>query len=792
MVSYPPMPPEKIGPYRVERQLGSGGMGEVFLAYDERLHRHVAIKLLRSAKGAPPDLRERFRREAQAVAKLNHSTIVQIYDIVVEDDADHIVMEYVEGKALSTLLAANPLPLPKLIRIAREVCAGLVEAHSKGIAHRDLKAENIVITPTGQAKILDFGLAKKLWEPELNTALSVPGAVLGTFRSMSPEQAQGREVDHRTDLFSFGVLLYEAATGKSPFHGGSGLALLAKVITQRQVPAKSLVPELGDELSDLIDRLLEKLPEKRPQTALEVAAALDRLAERHHVTTTSVSTFSSVSGSHGAVRDDSTAEIRFNPFSSSSGQSLRRDSSRSIAVLPFVNMSADEENEYFSDGLTEDLAVVLAQLPGLRVASHTSSFAFKGKSLNIQEIGATLQVESVLTGSVRKAGKRLRITAQVTNVSDGFQVWSERYDRDLDDVFALQDEIAKTIAETLKLKLGNFDQPLKQRFTPDVEAYNLYLKGRYHWNRRYAGGLRKGMELFQQAIAADPGFAQPYAGLADSFAILAFYNYLPPHEGFSKALTAARQALALDEKLAEAHASLAWVTSFFEWDWKNAEREFQRAIGLNPNWGTAYSWYSFHLLALGHFDASRRAIEKAQQVEPLSVSIGGAVSFSMFLHGDYERGLQVAKDAIETDANFAAGYTFMGWNLLGKQAWDEAIEMLEKALELMGGLSLVKGMLGYCYAKKGDEAKARALLAELLTQAETSYVSTFFVGFLYLGLGDRESFFDWLEKAFEERNNWLVFLEVLPTFAEVRSDVRMRALSAKIGLDRYHLQRTER
>jgi len=393
------MPPEKIGPYRLERQLGSGGMGEVFLAYDERLHRYVAIKLLRAAKGTASDLRERFRREAQAVAKLSHGSIVQIYDIVVDDDADHIVMEYIEGKSLSSLIASGPLPLPNAIRIAREVCAGLVEAHAKGIVHRDLKAENVVVTPTGHAKILDFGLAKELGV-ELNTPLSTPGTVLGTFRSMSPEQAQGHEVDHRTDLYSFGVLLYEMVTGKSPFMGGTGLALLAKVMTQRQVPAKSLVPEVGDELSDLIDRLLEKLPERRLQTAAEVAVVLDRLAERHHYSTTSGPAFFMISSS-GVASDDPTAEIRFNPHSSSSGHSSRRDSSRSIAVLPFINMSADEENEYFSDGLTEDLAVTLAQLPGLRVASHTSAFAFKRKSLSVQEIGAALQVESVLTGSVQ-------------------------------------------------------------------------------------------------------------------------------------------------------------------------------------------------------------------------------------------------------------------------------------------------------------------------------------------------------------------------------------------------------
>lgn len=791
----PRMPRDKVGPYRVERQLGSGGMGEVLLAFDDRLQRHVAIKKLHLAMFSAPDLRERFRREAQAVAKLNHSSIVQIHDIVVEDDTEHIVMEYVEGKTLASLVAAGPLPVGKVIRIAREVCAGLVEAHSKGIAHRDLKAENVVITPTGQAKILDFGLAKRLWDTEFNPSQTAPGAVFGTFRAMSPEQAQGREVDHRSDLFSFGVLLYEALTGKSPFHGSSGLSLLAQVISQRQPPAKSLVPEIPDELSDWIDRLLEKAPERRPQTAIEVAIALERLAERYPASSTaglaplspSLSTSSlspSPSAGRAGFRGDSSVELVFDPFSSSTAHPTTSGQGRSIAVLPFANLSADAENEYFSDGLTEDLASVLAQIPGLRVASHTSSLAFKGKSPSVQEVGTALNVESVLTGSVRKAGVRLRITARLTHVRDGFEAWSERYDRELNDVFALQDEIARTIAETLRLELAGDGRAARVRSAPDGEAYNAYLKGRYHWSRRFAGGLRKGMEYFQQAIAADPAFAPPYTGLADSFAILAFYNYVAPGDGFPKALAAARQALALDESLAEAHASLALVMSFYEWDWKTAEREFQRAIGLNPGWGTAYAWYSVHLFALGHPEASRRAIEKAMRVEPLSASIGGAASFSMFLQGDHDRGIRLAKEALETDPSFAAGYAFLGWNLLGKEAWGEATSVLETAVERMGDPSLVKAMLGFCHARSGDEAKARAVLAELLGRAETSYVSSFFVALLYLALEERDKVFEWLDKAFDERNNWLAFLESLPTLAPLRSDPRMRVLSTRVGLDR--------
>ena len=781
------MSAERIGPYRVERQLGSGGMGEVYLAYDDRLRRHVAIKQLRQDKTAP-DLRERFRREAQAVAMLSHSSIVQVYDIVEVDGIDHLVMEFVEGKPLSALLQQGPLSAPKVIRLAKEVCAGLAEAHSKGIVHRDLKSENVILTRTGQAKILDFGLAKQLWDPD--PGLSVVGAVVGTYRSMSPEQAQGHVVDHRTDLFSFGILLYEAATGKSPFQGPSALATLAKLVTQQHQPAKELAPEIGDELSGLIDWLLQKSPAQRPQSAAEVGASLERFAEAYpQASTSSFKVYSSSAATPLPPTHSDDATRVFNPFVSSSTQASTSSTLRSIAVLPFVNRSADEENEYFSDGLTEDLTQVLAQITGLKVASRTSAFSFKGKNLTVQEIGRALQVESVLEGSVRKAGQRLRISAQVTNVSDGHQLWSERYDRDLTDVFELQDEIAKTIAEALKVKLGRGgEEPAKKRATPDVEAYNLYLKGRYYWNRRHAGGLQKGMEYFNQAIEADPGFALPYAGLADSFAILAFYNYIPPQDGFAKALKLSRQALAIDEGLSEAHACVAWVTSFFVWDWKSAENEFQRAIGLNPNWGTAYSWYSGHLHALGFVEASRRAIEKAYQTEPLSVSINGAVSFSDFLHGDYDHGIQMAKDALELDANFAAGYSFLGFNLLGKEAWTEAAEVLEKANQLMGGLSLVKGLLGYVYARSGQEDKARQLLAALLAQREQGqgYVSPFFVAFLYFGLGELDPCFEWLDRAFDERNNWLIFLEILPTFAPIRQDPRLRSLSARVGLAPYH------
>lgn len=773
-----------IGPYRIERLLGSGGMGEVYLAYDDRLRRKVAIKQLRPGKDADEEQRERLRREAQAVARLSHSSIVQVFDIVTEHDVDHVVMEYVEGETLADQLGSGPLPNSRLLRMAREVCSGLVEAHSKGIAHRDLKAENVIITATGQSKILDFGLAKQLWESEHDTRLSVAGTVVGTYRAMSPEQAAGKDVDHRSDLFSFGVLLYEACTGKTPFHAESSLAILSKVLTQKHTPAIELAPHVGDAFSALIDDLLRKDPQNRPQTAVEVASRLERVRDQLGVSTGSAAPYPVSSAGSVAGRTDSSTSSghAFDPFAPTSSHSVVDAGLRSIAVLPFVNMSSDEENEYFSDGLTEDLAMVLSKIDGLDVASRTSAFAYKGKDMDVQEIGAALDVESILEGSVRKAGKRIRITARVVNVDDGRQVWSERYDRDLEDVFAVQDEIAQTIAEELEVEmLGGVEVP-ERREAPDVDAYNLYLKGRYHWNRRYAGGLQKGMEFFQQAIQIDPSFALPYSGLADSFAILGFYNYLPPNEAFPKALTAARQALALDESLAEAHASLAWATTFYEWDWKTAERHYQRALKLNPGWGTAYSWYSFHLHALGETEASRRTIEKAHRVEPLAVAISGALSFSMFLHRQYDRGIQIAREALEIDSEFAAAHAFIAFNLLGKREWDDAVEVLEKTVELMGGLSLVKGLLGYCLAKKGDEDAARRILDELLETSKKAYVSTFFVAAVYMGLGEKEDCWEWLEKAYEERNNWLVFLDVLPIFEPLRLEDRFVKMKEKIGL----------
>ena len=758
-------------------------MGDVYLAYDDRLRRRVAIKQLRPGKDADGEQRERLRREAQAVARLSHNAIVQVYDIVTENDLDHVVMEYVEGESLAELLCAGPLPNSRLLRLAREVCAGLVEAHSKGIAHRDLKAENVLVTASGQSKILDFGLAKQLWESERDTRLSVAGTIVGTYRAMSPEQALGKDVDHRSDLFSFGVLLYEASTGKTPFHAESSLAILSKVLTQPHVPALDLAPQIGEGFSALIDDLLRKDPQNRPQTAVEVANRLERVAEQLGVSSGAASPYSLSSTSIGSRSDASTSGVRaFDPYASSSSHSGIIDGLRSIAVLPFVNMSSDEENEYFSDGLTEDLSMVLSQLDGLNVASRTSAFAYKGKDMDVQEIGAALGVQSILEGSVRKAGQRIRITARVVNVADGQQVWSERYDRQLEDVFELQDEIAQTIAEQLEVTILGTGEFHAAREAPDVDAYNLYLKGRYHWNRRYGGGLQKGMEFFQQAIQVDPGFALPYSGLADSFAILGFYNYLPPNEAFPKALTAARQALALDETLAEAHASLAWATTFYEWDWKTAERHYQRALKLNPRWATAYSWYSFHLHALGQTEASRRTIEKAHRVEPLAVGISGALSFSMFLHRQYDRGLQVAKDALDIDSEFAAAYPFMAFNHIGQRDWPKAVKVLEKAVVLMGGLSLVKGLLGYSLAKNGEEERARKVLDDLLQTSESAYVSAFFVAAVYMGLGSELDTWEWLEVAYEERNNWLVFIDVLPIFEPLRFQPRYLDLLKKIGL----------
>jgi TolB-like protein len=543
--------------------------------------------------------------------------------------------------------------------------------------------------------------------------------------------------------------MYEMLAGRPPFRAESAQSVLYAVLNRNPEPLTTVRPEVPVSVWRVVRRALERSPADRYQSADEMLAALV-----------------------GTNSTTGTAAVIL------SGQERTLPS---IAVLPFVDMSPQKDQEYFCEGIAEELLNSLSGLKHLRVAARSSSFKFKGQTLDATEIGAQLRVSSILEGSVRKAGDRLRITAQLIDTTGGFHLWSERYDRNIDDVFAVQEEIARAIVEKLKVNLlGGTEAPLVRQLTDDVEAYNAYLKGRYYWNRRYAGGLQKGMQCFQQSIERDPEFAPPHSGLADCWNILAFYGYVPPTVGFPKAKAAALKALAIDDRLAEAHTSLAWATTFFDWDWRTGERGFMRALQLNPDYGIAHLWYAFFLSAMGRTEEGREHLRRARVAEPLSMMTNAAASFFMYLHRIFDQGIEEAQRALELDASFGPAHSFLANNYALKGRFDEAVRACDTALHLLERLPNIEAWAGYCYARAGQQTKAVEIL-ERLTNSER-YVSAYHVAMLCLALERTEEVFEWLGKAYENRDNWMVFLNIDPIFDDIRSDPRYVALVEKVGL----------
>ena len=737
-----------LGRYHILGQIGGGGMGVVYRAEDPQLRRQVAIKLLLPELTRDETARQRFLQEARAASALDHSNICTIHEIgQTADDEFYLVMAYYEGETLTQKIARGPLAVAEAARVATQVARGLSKAHHGGIVHRDIKPGNLMLTADGTVKILDFGLAKLSG----SEALTVPSIVLGTVAYMSPEQALGERLDHRTDLWSLGVVMYEMLAGKVPFRAESAQAVLYAIANRSPEPLMTIRPDVPAGIRRVVQRALERSPADRYQSADEMLADLG----------TPISTAT-------RTKAVSTGQERAVP---------------SIAVLPFVDMSPQRDQEYFCEGMAEELINALSALKHLRVAARSSSFKFKGAALDATEIGAQLKVRSILEGSVRKAGNRLRITAQLVDTAGGFHLWSERYDRSIDDVFAVQDEIARAIVDKLKVNLlRGAAAPLVRQGTEDVDAYNAYLKGRYYWNRRHAGGFQKAMQAFQEAIDKDPEFALPFSGLADSWNILAFYGYVPPAVGFPKAKAAAQKALALDDNLAEAHTSLAWATAFFDWDWRTAEREFQRALQLNPDYGTAHLWYAFFLSAMGRSEEGRHELRRAQRAEPLSMMTNAAASFFMYLHRDFDRGIEEAQRALELDPSFGAAHSFLANNYAMKGRFDEALQACHTASDLLERLPSVDAWAAYCHARAGNEAKALEMLAQLSDPSQKRYVSPYHLAMICVGLRRLDEAIEWLVKGYEIRDNWMVYLNIDPMFDEVRADPRYATLLMKVGL----------
>jgi eukaryotic-like serine/threonine-protein kinase len=741
-------------------------MGEVYRARDTRLERTVAIKVLTASLAVRPDVRERFGREARAISALNHPHICTLYDVGHGQGVDYLVMEHLDGEPLNRRIGGRPLPIDELLDLAIHIADALDVAHASGILHRDLKPANLFVTSRGQLKILDFGVAKidvdrvharadsmtSTTEAQAVSATG-PGNTLGTVAYMSPEQSRGDAVDARSDLFSFGTVLYEMATGHRAFEGATTAVISDKILNRAPVPAGRLAPGLPLELERIITRSLEKPVVARYQRAREMLDDLRALKRARE---------SGISNPVGAA-------TRAMP---------------SIAVLAFLDLSPLKDQDYFCEGMAEELINVLATVPGIRVASRTSAFQFKGKAVDVGDIGARLRVDSVLEGSVRKAGNRLRITAQLVNASDGYQLWSDRYDREIDDVFAVQDEIARAIVGKLTERLGGHAAvPLVKRPTEDLDAYNLYLQGRYYWARR-GGFLKKAVECFEQAIARDPSYAHAYAGLADAYGVLGIYGLIPPAEAARKAKPAAAQAVALDDTLAEAHRSMAAYRVSFEWDLAGGEREYRRALELGASSGEVYAIYGYCLTYLHRHDEALAAIQRARALEPESVLVASYCAVNLMFSRRYDEALRECARCLLLDPGFATAEWVRSHvlTLTGKHA--AAIDAAERSVGLTNRQSFSLAGLGTAYAAAGRGAEAAQIVQALEDRSRTEYVSAFWFADIATQLGEADRALEWLERAFENRTPALICLGVSPLYDSLRSDARFQALLDRIGVGR--------
>jgi serine/threonine protein kinase/Tfp pilus assembly protein PilF len=710
----------KLGPYEIQSALGAGGMGEVYRARDTRLSRIVAIKVLPDHLSSSPEAKQRFEREARTISSLNHPHICQLYDVGSQDGTDFLIMEFLEGETLAERLRKDAPSVEQCLKIAIEICEGLEKAHRSGVVHRDLKPANIFITQDGHTKLLDFGLARisshspeqiahdaQTLASELN--LTSPGMALGTVAYMSPEQARGEPIDERSDLFSLGVVLYEMCSGRRPFEGSTSALIFDAILNHHPQPLLESNPNLPAGLGTLLNRLLTKKSRDRCLSVREVLDAL-REIDRNRQTSTS------------------------------SGKTRAGRRIPSIAVLPFANLSADPENQYFTDGLAEELTNALSRLHGLQVASRTSAFRFRDTGTDIRELGRQLNVEAVVEGSVRRAGKRLRITAQLVNVADGYQLWSERYDREITDIFEIQDEITAAIVKMIEPTLSGQQSNLTRRHSENVQAYELYLKGQRLWEKRGESNLRTALECFRTSVELDPEYSLAYAGIADCYSILGAYGSASLNDMRPRAMAAIQKAMELDSSLGEVHNSCGNAKMIFGARVREAEAHLRRALEIQPRSSMFHAYMCLFHAGQRRPEETVTEAGRATELDPLSPFIHGLTALSLNVVDRQEDAIRYAQRALELESNFRLGL----WSLHKASAmlgrWDEAIASGEKLVTLVRREGLYVGQLGLAYALSGQRAKAMELRQELLLRQENSeYVTPAALLAIDIGLEDEQS-----------------------------------------------------
>jgi serine/threonine-protein kinase len=743
---------ERLGRYTIQGLIGRGGMGTVYRATDPTLGRDVALKVLPADVAADPERIERFRREARALAALNHPHIVTIYSVEQDGDTHFLTMELVGGSPLDSVIAGRGQPLDRVTQVGTAVASALSAAHDKGIIHRDLKPANIIVSDSGQTKVLDFGLSKMRENisadaPSMTRLETQAGTVVGTPAYMSPEQIAGRDVDQRSDIFSLGVILYEMVTGVRPFSGRSTLEMASSVLHDTPAEASSLRATVPAELAGVIARCLEK----------SAASRYSSMADLHHALAASARPSSPPAGPEGP----------------------------SIAVLPFTNLSADPDSEFFGDGLAEEILNALAQIDGLRVAARSSSFSFKGKDIDVGEIAARLHVATVLDGSVRRAGSRVRVTLRLIDGTSGFQSWSERYDRDMADIFDVQDEIARAVAAKLKVTLaGGASQRLAKQLTTNVEAYELYLRGRALITKR-GKHVGPGMDCLKRAVELDPAFAVAWAGLADAYTVQGYWGTSPPGEVMPKGLTAARRAVALDPELGEGHCALGAALMLWERDYEGAKRAFEKGLELNPQHIQGRTWFGLFVLQWigGRLQEGLTELRRAFEDDPLSAYAATMLGFGLTTVGDTEEGLKLTRLATERDPEALVGHWVHGLTAHLHGAFDEALAAYARACEVSSRAEYPLVHMAIAYADCGRLAEARALHDELMSKRARGHVTYLSLALTSAAVGDMDAAMEYAQQSCDEREPGLMlFARVFPNLRRLRADPRFADVLRRLAL----------
>lgn len=837
------LPPQtQLGRYEIRSLLGAGGMGQVYLAHDASLNRKVALKILPPDLALNQDRMRRFKQEATSAASLNHPNIAHIYEIGNAAGLNFIAMEYVDGTTLRHKIYDEHEELSKLLRVLQHVAEGLAKAHDAGIVHRDLKPDNLMITADGHAKILDFGLAK-LVEPQTSTGSeeptilqshSTPGLIVGTLGYMSPEQAQGRtkEVDHRSDIFAFGCILFEAITGQKAFAGKDQIDVLNRIIREPAPPLSALNPNLPADLQRIVRRCLAKDPEQRYQNIKDVAIELKEVRRelQERSTDMTVAPVSSSAGSEArTIWQSEATRLQSQPNTgAASGASSTRASSaefivnslkrhrtatiagtvlvlliavvaafairsylhaestevavESIAVIPFMNQSKDPAAEWISDGLTESIINNLTQLPNLKVIARSSVFRYKGRETDPIAVGKELGVRAVLTGRLMQRGDAMLISTELIDIRDNKQLWGDKYERKLADMLSVQREIAREITNNLRPTLSGVDQSrMDKQYTADAEAYQLYLKGRFYWNKRTPPDFQKAIPFFQQAIEKDPKYALAYSGLADTYALLAAYTNESSRQLMPKAKEAALRALALDDNLAEAHASLGQITAYYDYDFPTAEREYRRAIDLNPNYASAHQWLAEHLAATRRNDEALAEIQRALDLDPLSIIINRIYADILVDGRRFDEAIEQYRKTIDLEPDFFTSHYFLGRVYEAKGMYDQAIAEYTRAAEITGVPPEALQKTRDVYQKSGWQAYLQTSLDELLKDRKQQ-MSPFFVATFYARLGKKDEALKWLEKGYEDRDFRMTLLSVAFEFDGFRDDPKFKELVRRMGL----------